>query len=163
MTTKIQDVPAEVLWVWSIQVTTNAVGWETYQAIEDIISRYPEYFEWDYKYDAIPKEVHTAYRDERNAKGAAHWRDFYKEANDAGFIGLIPATKYIADKNEIKAKEFTPQKVYLAELMKHLFDLEEKNRAIEKQIEEDKEALWDKYYKKYDLPLRRNMYGKIIS
>lgn len=58
----LQDTPNEVLWVL---LSPKMVGSDTYEEIERIIAKYPEYFPWETKYNSIPKEVHEAYIKEK--------------------------------------------------------------------------------------------------
>jgi len=63
---KNEDIPKEVMYVWVAQSHNNGMmGSEMYNECKRIIKLYPKYFQWEHKYESLPKEVHEAYLEER--------------------------------------------------------------------------------------------------
>jgi hypothetical protein len=58
------DLPDDVLWVMVIRYTQSYVGKDMMNKMLDIIDKYPQYFQWEHKYKAVPDEVHDTFRKE---------------------------------------------------------------------------------------------------
>lgn len=150
MILEIQDVPADVQMVWAHQYSKMPIGLDTLNRMKEIIRANPEYFPWETKYDSIPQEVHDAYRKEKNAEFDKIWKEF--ASHNEKYIGIIPSM--------LKAGEHIPEIMQvpeksISEIMSDLFKMEDyKRQQKRKQHEEDK-ALWDKYYKAYQLEYRK--------
>lgn len=143
---KPEDMPDEV-WVvlnWPYEL----VDIDTYNKIEAIKIKYPEYFPWEVKYRSIPQSVHDAYSEELHPGGVfASFMDASKDqtSNHNGIIGLIndaPSGTYDS------SKPFT-----IADFNKLADQFNNKRDQEIKQLRTDK-ALWDKYYKPFNLPYR---------
>lgn len=139
---KATDVPTEVWEVWAIKMTGQPVGIDTWNYCNEIIKRYPEYFEWEHKYDKIPKSVHDAYKEE-----AFPPFDFSELKNKDGFIGLIPMLSMMPEPE--------PQKqLTMSEIFSKLFKQEQEARERKEAEHKKQKALWDKYYSAYGLEYR---------
>ena len=57
----LEDIPHEVLLVWSIKWSKQPVGMTTYNKIQEVVDKYPQHFEWEHRYKAIPQNVHDAF------------------------------------------------------------------------------------------------------
>lgn len=156
----IYEIPEDVLWVWNIQQTAEGVGLDTYNEMETIIMKYPEYFKWDHKYSAIPKEVHEAYRAERDFNANIQYKKYTEKANEAGFHGLLPTIRYMAAQQE--TIEFPKEHKSLPEMFKDLFVVGEKNRLKEIENRRVQKELWDKHYEPYGLEARFNFWGRLF-
>jgi hypothetical protein len=64
----LSDMPDDVIWVLMLQNSRQPVGTETYNNVINIVKQYPDWFEWEHKYAAIPQNVHDNYWEEVNTK-----------------------------------------------------------------------------------------------
>lgn len=128
------NIPNEVVWVYIIQWGKQAVGSNTYEEMERIIEKYPKYFPWEHKYKSIPKEIHEAYRREKNPD-----RDKPIVCSGEGLLAQIKTSKVM------KPSELNIEKFFK--------DLEDDYKKEQEKKDKNK-VLWDKYYSKYDLEYR---------
>lgn len=135
----LNDVPSEVQWACIILNTSHGVGLETYERLEQIVAKYPEYFPWEDKYNSIPKEVHQAYIKEK-------YPDMDKPivCTNSGEGIMSAINKDVFVYKQKTAEEIMQWFKDLAAMVKEDNDKEEK----EKQ-------LWDKHYSKYGLKYRK--------
>ena len=63
---KLENIPNEVAWVWAIQMSKSPVGMETYNKVQDVIDRYPEWFQQEHVYRNIPQEVKDSFESEKD-------------------------------------------------------------------------------------------------
>jgi len=132
---KLEDIPNEVFWAQIVINTSQGVGIDTYEEVEKIIAKYPEYFPWETKYNSIPKEVHIAYLDEK-----------YPDRNKP--IVCINDGRGIYQ--QINENPFEYRQYTFKEIIEFLTDWD-KNIVTKK---EQAKKLWDKHYKKYNLEFR---------
>lgn len=127
----VVDIPSDVMWVWGMQLV-KYVGYETYQKIQEIIAKYPEYFPEETSYNnnfsRIPQENHDAFEE---FIGALSYDVPYPEIR-----GLV---KYCRLSQGIGSKE---------DLEKFKANEDTWNEAITKRKELIKIA-YNKYYKPY--------------
>ena len=107
-----------------------------YDKVQATIEKYPQYFKWEHKYNAIPREVHDAYYDE---------------------IVRLNAQIELREMNLRLSKEFEYSPKSSEELL-GLFNRLECGRILEsnsiKKMNEQKKTIWDKHYSAYGLKYR---------
>lgn len=136
----IEDVPADVWEVWAIRMVGQPIGMTTWNRCNEIIKRYPEWFEWEHKYDKIPKEAHEAYQRE------AHPERYepIKLGTEEGFVGIIPS---------LSPPQPEPERS-LKEVFAMLFKQQQEARELKDAENKKAKAIWDKHYSKYGLEYR---------
>lgn len=137
------DIPSEVSWALVIIQTNQEIGCDTYEEIERIIAKYPEYFPWETKYNSIPKEVHEAYIKE---KYPDRDKPIVCTSDGEGLYSKIKIEPFIY-------KEYTSDEIMEWFRQLETIVVKERNEAA-LQRKKDKK-LWDKYYKKYNLEYRK--------
>lgn len=120
---KEKEIPWEVKEAWVIQ-TMGAVGSYLIDKLNAAIEKYPEYFQYEIKYRAVPQEVKNAYQEELNA-----FIDSIYPTNPDG-----PHTVYNG--------KLPPE-----EIMTVFKELHDRDEAIRKGTEE----IWNRHYLKYGL------------
>lgn len=145
---KIEDIPEDVWWVWTIQWCGYPVGLDTWEKAKAIMKANPDYFPWETKYDSIPQHVHDAYFKEKNA-----WMTkLYKETRPESFIGIIPSIM----KMDEAMKEYQPEPPKsLSEMLRDLAKMEDDKRRREEEEYAKNKSIWDKHYKPYGLEYRK--------
>ncbi len=140
--TILNNIPNEVLWASGIIFINHGIGIDTYEKIEEIIAKYPEYFPWETKYNSIPKEVHESYIKE---KYPDRDKPIVCTNNGEGLYSKIKNESFIY-------REYTPEEVgeWFRQLEATI--VKERNEVV-LQRKKDKK-LWDKHYKKYNLEYR---------
>lgn len=139
---KIEDVPDEVLRCWQLQ-SLPFVGMGTMEEINRIVEKYPEWFEWEHKYAAIPKEVHEAFN-----------KELYPPVKMPEFNDK-DAGKGILE----RLKDNTPTTVSItASDVNQFFNLMESQRIERQEFERRKYKLFKKHYGKYGLEWRENKF-----
>ena len=129
-----KDIPHDVWWVWTIQYANQPVGSDTYNKIQEIIDKHPQYFEWEHKYKKIPQDVHDA---------------FLKECYHQIFEPINKSEKLIT-----KITKLEPTKPTIKEWIDTLKKF--KNQIHTKKIKQNETAkhICNKHYKKYKLKYR---------
>jgi hypothetical protein len=152
MKTKFLDNTPEDVWkVWVLQTSAIGVGMESIKFIEATIEKYPEYFEWEHKFKAIPESVYEAYLDEvypdRHERAAWTLEDFRKHHE---------SVMAEADKSNATFTNDGSNETWLENLKWFVKQLdEEHDRKIAALKEEArKEGIWNKHFKKYKLKYR---------
>ena len=137
-----KDIPDEVLWASVIISTSHGIGVDTYEKIEEIIAKYPEYFPWETKYNSIPKEVHQAYIKEK-----------YPDRDKPIVCTSDGEGLYSKIKNEpFVYRKYTPEEIVEWFRQLDTITTNARNAAIVQRKKDKK--LWDKHYKKYNLEYR---------
>ncbi len=136
----LEDIPSEVWWVVSLQHRNQPVGLEVYNRIQEIIDKYPEYFEWEHKYKAIPDEVHEAFNNE------CYPPEKPVKSNGKGIMAYIEESEVVT---------FSVNKKDIIQLLKgwqESVELErEKKDAETRRIKK----IWNKHYGKFKLKYRK--------
>lgn len=135
----MNNIPAEVWVVRLWQRANQPVGLETYNKISAIIDKYPAYFPWEHAYKKIPKEVHEGFK-----------RECYPELYELLESPVGPGKGIMSEINI-----YTPQKFTLETIRKAFKDMEA-HRVMQEKREIEINQIWDKHYKKYRLPYRKN-------
>lgn len=144
-----KDIPKEVLHVWSDNMVASFHGFTTLEAIkrkEAAVLKYPQYFNWETKYNLIPQEVHDAY--------SADLESFLWNKNETGLAfhdGLVAeiskATVHVYDSSKFNLQSMVH---WIAESWERDRQKKEKERIErERNIE-----LWNKHYATYNLEWR---------
>lgn len=134
------DIPSDVMWVWSIGFCKIPVGSNTMDKITKIIADNPKYFEWEHLYKDIPSKVHEAYKKEA-------FPFLYDE------IGIVHGEGIAEYINSINVEPLTAKS--FDKFWKDLADKEVQDDIDAKiQYVKDKK-LWDKHYSKYKLKYKR--------
>lgn len=144
----LEKVPKEILEYWRIMaITGGMMGRDMYRRCQEIIDNNPLWFVWEHKYKSVPQEVHNAYKKETRS---GEWFSIDTDIKKESFIGLIPTLK-----NRGTVYNY-PSEKSLEELLTEFGETysKEQKRKFE-QGKKDK-ALWDKYYKKYNLEYRKD-------
>ena len=144
----INDIPQDVWKAWLLRSSPIGVGVEGIKFIEATIEKYPEYFEWEVTFNAIPESVYEAYLDEvyPDRHKNVDWKfEDYRNNNGKGILETIR-------ENTIEYKPMTTE-----EMVNVLTDIH--NKEIQRKQEEIKEdnrrrKIWNKHYKKYGLKYR---------
>lgn len=136
----MKAIPFEVLEAGLIMQFGSPVGLETYNRIQDVIKRYPEYFPWENLYNSIDSEVHSAFEEEKSVLYYSFWpRQKLDMKPGEGLIGYM--NRKTSERKDEPAKDL---KTCLNEMF---VEEPKKQREYEKQLK----VLWNKHYKKYGL------------
>ncbi len=152
----INAIPQDVWKAWVLRTSPIGVGVEGIKFIEATIKKYPEYFEWEVKFNAIPESVYEAYLDEvypdRHKKvDWNNWDEFTKEGNQ--YNGIIPEIH--ASNQKTYSKNPTNQDMLeCLTWFKDQLDKEHERKINERKEEARKKTIWNKHYKKYGLKYR---------
>lgn len=141
-----KEIPSEVMWAGMIIYCNQPVGTTVYEKIKEIVSKYPEHFPWETKYNNIPEEIHSAYRLEAHKEII----DYLKTPlfDD---VSLYEGVESQINKSGVNFyKEATKQD--FIDFMDLLTKKEEDERKEDIRIRK----IWNKHYKKYNLEYRKN-------
>ena len=138
MSKDFTDLPDDVLWVMVIRHTQPYVGKDMMNKMLDIIDKYPQYFQWEHKYKAIPDEVHDAFKKECYPEMYNPDRFTPRKGN-----GLYSEIK----KYEIKPVTMEDMEQLFLEIDKKEQERHEKEKRIKR--------IWNKHYSKYGLEYRK--------
>lgn len=145
---KLEDIPEDVYWVWSIQWCGIPVGLDTWDKADAIIKANPQYFPWETKYNSIPKDVHDAYYKEKNV-----WMDdLWTQTSYENYTGIMPTITKM-DEELKEAIHESPKS--LSKIFHDLFKMEDDKRRRRDEEDAKNKALWDKHYKPYGLEYRK--------
>lgn len=137
-----KDIPKEVLYIQMMEAMPFPwlVGIDEYNRVSAVKAKYPEYFPWDRIYESIPKEVHDAYRNEKNPDWdkPIEWI----EKGDRGIEDLI-------NDSTLKVSSVVTEQDFM-----DLFEMLNKSENDEYKKKMADEALWNKHYGKYKLKYR---------
>lgn len=133
---KLENIPNEVAWVWAIQMSKSPVGMETYNKAQEVIDKYPEWFQQEHIYRNIPQEVKDSFEAEKDAL----YLSFFPRAE----MDLKPGEGVF---NWMRRQEpVTISKTDLDGAARYVFiELPEKEREYKKQLKQ----LHLKHFKKY--------------
>ncbi len=142
-----KEIPSEVMWAGMIIYYNQPVGTTVYEKIKEIISKYPEHFPWETKYNNIPEDVHSAYKLEAHGKLIDYLKMplFNETQSGEGVESQINKIQ-----NPTCYKEATKQD--FIDFMDLLTKKEEDERNEDIRIRK----IWNKHYKKYNLEYRKN-------
>lgn len=133
----MKEIPAEVREVVILNRIGALVGLEKLRWIQEIMDKYPEYFEWEHIYSKIPQEVHNAFQVEA----------YPKEESNAIPYGEGLWTQ-LSKSPPSPVKKLTKEDLY-----EFFAQQREKDEA---QVDNEKRVrkVWDKHYGKYNLIYR---------
>ena len=138
MKIKISEIPQEVLSVVAMQ-QAPFVGSKTYSKIQEIISKYPEYFPWEHAYKKVPTEVHDAYREEERT---VYYEVYPRQKVDTE-CGILAQISKQVKFEDIPTMPF-------ADYVKIQQQIMDKEAELETRLK----TAWNKHYKKYKLEYR---------
>lgn len=138
-----EKIPDEVYFVWMIQLRNQGVGSEMLKKVNDIIERNPKYFEWEHKYNSIPKEVHEAFQRE------CYPNKFKTEWDSEGSCEGV-YNKVIKNKPNYVGLDTMITKDRLMELWRKHEERENEKQKRDAEIRK----IWHKHYGKYKLSFR---------
>lgn len=145
----MEKIPKEVLeYMAMTSVNGGMLGLKMFTRCQEIINKYPNWFQWEHKYKSIPKEVHDAYIKERNPN-----IDKPLVLRD-GFNGILNELK---DKSNAVNLGFNKEGIEgfsISKALSEIFKAQEDARIELKKEEAKSKELWDKHYKKYKLEYR---------
>lgn len=135
------NIPSEVMWVATIKYSGIRVSIETYNKMNDIIDKYPQYFQWEHKYNSIPSEVHEAFDRECYPQ---RYEPIVFDSNSEGILAQMNKQQPIN-----MGEGFN-----LLELFEKYQENLNKEREAEIAKEKRVKAIWKKHYSKYKLKYR---------
>lgn len=139
-----KDIPAEVWEVWMIQRSGQPIGMSTWERCNEVIKKYPQFFEWEHKYDKIPQFVHDAYKRE------AYSFELPMPKGDRGYIDIIPTLL-----SDVEVVDTATQKpMTLLEMTTRVFIADQEERKRKEAARIERKRVWDKHYYKYGLEYR---------
>jgi hypothetical protein len=139
----LSDMPDDVVWALMLQNSRQPVGTETYNNVINIVKQYPDWFEWEHKYAAIPQEIHDAYWEEIKPKIEPN-----KEVYGRGIIDAIQ--EGVVSPEELAENSKKSLRQMLEEIALSEYHRKEQKRAQERL----NETIWNKHYSKYNLEYR---------
>jgi hypothetical protein len=139
----MENIPNEVAWVWALQYSRSPVGAETYNKVEEVIDKYPEWFRQEHIYKNIPQEVKNSFETEKDAL----YLSFYprQESDIKEGEGIF---------NYLRRQEVLPAKINqenLEERFNYVFNvLPQKEREYKKQLKKLHLKHFGKYKYKFE-------------
>lgn len=145
----LSDVPADVVWVWSVEAMYTHVGSAMYQKMNDIVAANPMYFPWEHKYESIPDEVHKAFNDEAYPD-TFQWIESGKDIEPG--VGLMQ--QLINESSKVVPMPAVKNDAHAEQLWTEFFQREIDRRKQREEREAELERIWNKHYRKYKLEYR---------
>jgi hypothetical protein len=145
----LSDVPADVIWVWSVEAMCTHVGSAMYQKMNNIVKANPMYFPWEHKYDSIPDEVHKAFNDEAYSD-TFQWIEAGKDIEPG--VGLMQ--QLVNESNKVVPYVPIQGEVEYEKVWTEFIQREIDRRKQREEREAELERIWNKHYRKYKLKYR---------
>jgi hypothetical protein len=143
----LEDIPNEVLWVLSIKWSKQPAGMTIYNKIQEVVDKYPQYFEWEHQYKAIPQNVHDAFLKECYPERFEPIK--WDESINKGEGLMAQISKQEPVKFPSTQKELVE---ILNNFEKGMNESEQRRIDYEKKVRK----IWDKHYRKFGLECREN-------
>lgn len=146
---KKHNIPEEVYYVYFLQRCNATVGKTTYDQCQAIIDKYPEHFPWEHKYKKIPQHIHETHSKESVENIFKFFKapmfDDKGEKRDGLFKSMV-------DYGAMKSEPVTEKSI--KEAFQSFYDMQHKQEKDLVDAKKKAKVIWDKYYKKYNLPYR---------
>lgn len=138
-------IPDEVMWVNMLQMCTKHVGVETYTKIQNIIDKYPQWFQQEHICRNIPQEVKDDFERESSVLRYSFYPRTEMDIKDGeGISGWIK--RQPVDITPITEKSLKAALNYI------FVEKPEKEKRYQKALE----VLHNKHYKKYKYKFNRD-------